>query len=139
MICFDVSLNDEHVCTAGVGDEGVLTAILGWSDAVENRAKTKKRRGVDLQVGGISEDKHVSWVEAFDKLEVGDTVTIRIIESAKPERPRRRKIRTTTPDEPEYGPPQEGPQCSFCSRFAGEVRKLLPGPTVYICNDCVEI
>ena len=30
-------------------------------------------------------------------------------------------------------------RCSFCGRFQNEVKKLIAGPNVYICNECVEI
>jgi ATP-dependent Clp protease ATP-binding subunit ClpX len=29
--------------------------------------------------------------------------------------------------------------CSFCSRSQHEIRKLVAGPTVFICNECVEL
>ncbi|MCL2672662.1 MAG: ATP-dependent Clp protease ATP-binding subunit ClpX [Clostridiales bacterium] len=30
-------------------------------------------------------------------------------------------------------------RCSFCGKLRGEVRKLVAGPNVYICNECVEL
>jgi ATP-dependent Clp protease ATP-binding subunit ClpX len=33
---------------------------------------------------------------------------------------------------------QRGLKCSFCQRPASEVRKLVSGPGVYICDRCVE-
>jgi len=30
-------------------------------------------------------------------------------------------------------------RCSFCGKNQHEVRKLIAGPTVYICNECVEV
>ncbi|MFZ5907545.1 MAG: ATP-dependent Clp protease ATP-binding subunit ClpX [Nitrospirota bacterium] len=30
-------------------------------------------------------------------------------------------------------------KCSFCGKGHGEVKKLIAGPTVYICNECVEL
>lgn len=30
-------------------------------------------------------------------------------------------------------------KCSFCGKGHAEVRKLIAGPTVYICNECVEL
>jgi ATP-dependent Clp protease ATP-binding subunit ClpX len=30
-------------------------------------------------------------------------------------------------------------KCSFCGKGHSEVRKLIAGPTVYICNECVEL
>jgi ATP-dependent Clp protease ATP-binding subunit ClpX len=29
--------------------------------------------------------------------------------------------------------------CSFCSKSQKEVRKLIAGPNVYICDECVEL
>ena len=28
--------------------------------------------------------------------------------------------------------------CSFCGKSQDEVKKLIAGPSVYICNECVE-
>ncbi len=30
-------------------------------------------------------------------------------------------------------------RCSFCGKSQHEVKKLIAGPTVYICNECVEV
>ena len=30
-------------------------------------------------------------------------------------------------------------QCSFCGKSQNEVKKLIAGPTVYICNECIEL
>ena len=30
-------------------------------------------------------------------------------------------------------------QCSFCGKSQKEVKKLIAGPTVYICNECIDI
>ena len=37
-----------------------------------------------------------------------------------------------------FGPP-ESVRCSFCSKDANQVRKLVGGPGVFICNECVEL
>ena len=29
--------------------------------------------------------------------------------------------------------------CSFCGKSQHEVRRLIAGPTVFICNECVEL
>jgi ATP-dependent protease Clp ATPase subunit len=36
------------------------------------------------------------------------------------------------------GPPEEL-RCSFCSKRQDEVRKLIAGPKVFICDECVEV
>jgi hypothetical protein len=30
-------------------------------------------------------------------------------------------------------------RCSFCSKTQNEVRKLIAGPAVYICDECVDV
>jgi ATP-dependent Clp protease ATP-binding subunit ClpX len=36
-------------------------------------------------------------------------------------------------------PDGEGLKCSFCNKSQRDVRKLIAGPTVYICDECVDI
>lgn len=33
----------------------------------------------------------------------------------------------------------DAPRCSFCGKSQNEVKKLIAGPTVYICNECIDI
>ena len=39
--------------------------------------------------------------------------------------------------------PREGERrrlkCSFCGKSQNDVRKLIAGPTVYICDECIEL
>jgi len=30
-------------------------------------------------------------------------------------------------------------RCSFCSKSQNDVKKLIAGPTVYICDECVDV
>jgi ATP-dependent Clp protease ATP-binding subunit ClpX len=34
---------------------------------------------------------------------------------------------------------EESLKCSFCGKGQDEVKKLIAGPTVYICNECIEL
>lgn len=36
-------------------------------------------------------------------------------------------------------PPRDTLYCSFCGLSQHEVRKLIAGPTVFICDGCVEL
>ncbi len=38
-----------------------------------------------------------------------------------------------------YGESGDVPTCSFCGKKQDEVRKLIAGPMVYICDECVEL
>jgi hypothetical protein len=46
---------------------------------------------------------------------------------------------------PSEHPPTEGPpgselvQCSFCAKRQREVAKIIAGPGVYICNECIDL
>jgi ATP-dependent Clp protease ATP-binding subunit ClpX len=40
---------------------------------------------------------------------------------------------------PRKGPENRDLACSFCSKPQREVRKLIAGPSVYICDECVEL
>jgi ATP-dependent Clp protease ATP-binding subunit ClpX len=31
------------------------------------------------------------------------------------------------------------PRCSFCGKRQDEVKKLISGPEVYICNECIDL
>jgi len=42
------------------------------------------------------------------------------------------KTRIRTPDEPIL-------RCSFCNRAQAEVRKLIAGPKVFICDECIQV
>ncbi len=35
--------------------------------------------------------------------------------------------------------PRQRLYCSFCGKEQGEVAKLIAGPTVFICNECVDM
>ena len=38
-----------------------------------------------------------------------------------------------------YTPENPPLSCSFCGKFTTEVDKMIAGPGVYICNECVEL
>ncbi len=40
---------------------------------------------------------------------------------------------------PQFRRPEELLCCSFCGKSQNEVKKLIAGPTVYICNECIDI
>ena len=35
--------------------------------------------------------------------------------------------------------PADGAHCSFCGRGPNEVKRLIAGPMVFICDECIEI
>jgi hypothetical protein len=84
MIAFDISINGESRVLAGVGDVGVLSAILTWGSA-----STAMKGSTDLNVGGISgPSEHVQWLR--EQLKVGDTIFITIREVSDVDAPKQR-------------------------------------------------
>lgn len=85
MICFEVSVNGNTVCVAGVGAEGVLSAILSWA---QKSPEFRKARGQGwtpsephLHVGGLVKEEHLRWLNGQFEVAVGDEVTVRVIEA----------------------------------------------------------
>ena len=95
MPVFHVYLNGKKVCTAGVGDLGVLGAHVSWVRRKGERTLSKKPDSVEeellLHVGGLitPANEHVCWLDR--KLDVGDEVRIRIVEDAAVDQPRSRE------------------------------------------------
>jgi hypothetical protein len=76
--------NDRKVCLAGIGDDGVLTAIVNW-------VARKGSGDLYLTVGGLVSpvSEYVTWVR--QDLAVGDIITIKVVEASSTDVPRSRK------------------------------------------------
>jgi hypothetical protein len=96
MIAFDVFLNRKRLARAGVGSDGVLTAITTW---VRRRAPERRRkrprwdRDLSFSLGGYRSTndevgEHFKWEDR--KLKPGDVITIKVITAARVDEPRRR-------------------------------------------------
>jgi hypothetical protein len=107
MICFDVLKNGAKVATAGLGDYGVMTAIIDWvGHSPHTIAKWQAEGGKDIppvelrfHVGGLrlNEAKvheHLKWFE--EELKPGDEVVIRILDQASADAPR--EVKAEDPD-----------------------------------------
>jgi hypothetical protein len=119
MICFEVYINGQKVCLAGVGDDGVLSVMASFIASSESQR-------TDFRVGGLIKvdaeiQQQVEWIDR--EVNVGDDITIKIVESEN------------------YDTPMNGRtqylQCSFCRKKQEEVSKLIAGSNNYICNECV--
>jgi hypothetical protein len=80
MIAFEIHLNDQKLCRAGIGDSGVLSAIVTWSAAT--MATGTRNESLFLNMGGLvtPERKHVSWINQ-KPLAVGDRIQVNIVEA----------------------------------------------------------
>ncbi len=84
MIAFQVALNGAHLCTAGVGDGGVLTVMLTFVGS---------RQELDLEVGGLLDDTNLGWPVPRSP-QVGDEIVVRVVETARPDPPSKREPET---------------------------------------------
>jgi hypothetical protein len=83
MRAFNVSLNKKKLCVAGVGERGVLAAIIGW---------VARDRGEDLylNVGGLANEEHRDWIK-HKRLQVGDEIRVTIVETGSSDKPTSRQ------------------------------------------------
>jgi hypothetical protein len=100
MTVLDVYLNDRKCCRAGVGTDGVLTAIVNWVKLTGPAAREARRRGAPLeesrlQVGGLAGDTHQSWIER--NLQVGDRIGIVVARARTADPPRATQERMPKP------------------------------------------
>jgi len=96
MICFEVSVNGNRLCTAGVGENGVLTAILTWVSSQSEEAspdnEERKEKPI-LHISGLMNEEHISWLENPNLISLGDVVSIKVISSQTIDEPSRRESR----------------------------------------------
>jgi hypothetical protein len=98
MIAFDVFLNRKKLARAGVGSDGVLTAMTTWVRRRAARTAGKRRqphwdRDLSFSLGGYRSTngdvgEHFKWEDR--KLKPGDVLTIKVITAVRVDEPRRR-------------------------------------------------
>lgn len=86
MICLEVRVNAQPYCVAGVGDVGSLRALISWryNPLIDDVSGVM---GV-MVFGTTAEAQELSWGDGLRYLQVGDTVTVRLIECETPTPPR---------------------------------------------------
>lgn len=92
MICFEISINGKLVCTAGIGELGILSAILTWVKRDPNRCPDgmsedewcKEELCFDVRgaVGHEIERERLQWID--QAIQVGDKITIQIENKSEP-------------------------------------------------------
>jgi hypothetical protein len=90
MIAFEVYLNGEKLCTAGLGDLGVVSAILGWRGTQPYKDGTAPEGpALDFSVRDLTSPaaEHVEW--AHPEVHLNDEIRIRLVESTLVDEPRK--------------------------------------------------
>ncbi len=130
MKCFEITINGEMICTAGVGDDGVLNTIVSFvkRDDTGGNASSQNNgfENLDVRVSGLANrergvSERLEWLHR--DLQIGDEVLIKITEASACDEPGNKEVTYLA--------------CSFCSKKQNEVSKLIAGPAVYVCNECV--
>ncbi len=91
MIAFEVRVNDELICTAGLEDFGVLSAIISWVRRRPENSLDRKSIEEELtaEIGGLNSlDEHLTWLSKA--LMVGDSFSLRIVNVDKVDAPIRK-------------------------------------------------
>jgi hypothetical protein len=83
MRAFKVYLNRKKLCLAGIGDDGVLTAITNWVSGGPH-----KTSDLFLEVGGLVSPsrEHLNWIKQ-KPLRVGDEIRVKIVEKDSVDKP----------------------------------------------------
>jgi len=137
MLCFEVFVNDKKVCTAGHEElDKVITSLIYEKD----------KESVTLTIGGdiIGDDSirgYAQWLILVESngsktkrgLKIGDEVRIIINKDIKPDKPMIYKSGK------EVTKSRLKIYCSFCSKQQNEVKTMIAGPKVYICDECVDL
>jgi len=81
MICLEISVNGKKLAVAGLGSDGVISAIVNWVATPASKHSKRRTEKMFLSLGGLANGKHVTWIKAARKtLKKNDTVKVKIIE-----------------------------------------------------------
>ena len=99
MRAFALYVNGKKISTAGIGDVGVLSAIVTWVGRRSRTSVPKSRGGVEdivVELGGLDTEtnEHLRWSQR--PLRVGDDVCIKVIDAESVDKPRHRQKRNQT-------------------------------------------
>jgi hypothetical protein len=95
MKALEVFINGHRLCLAGVGEDGVMSAIVTWAGGPEREGD------IFLSVGGLDSpaDEHLRW--NVPTIGVGTEILVRVAEATSVDPPddRTRSERPTTPEQ----------------------------------------
>ncbi len=99
MIAFEISIDGQMICTAGVSDVGVASVIASWvrrpaRDCTSGSPIPDQfEEELGLDVGGLMQDPdgapvHIRWLQ--QPLRLGEQITLTIVEAGEVDPPRTR-------------------------------------------------
>ena len=130
---------------------------------VKAKHKGQERREYDAELGDLVSSYHPDWIVLagwmrvlsmsflsrfsrrvvnLDPAELRDQVSVNliaVIECAQADAPRSWKDMKTLPMRREENLDRDENRCCFCHKTASERRRLIAGPPVFVCNECVSV
>lgn len=89
MIGFEISINGKRVLLAGLNnDPGVLNAIIDYIKRENlSNGKSSIEEEISIRVGGLNSNTkdHLEWTN--EKLKIGDSIIIKVVEALKVDDP----------------------------------------------------
>jgi len=137
MLCFEVYVNDKKVCTAGHEElDKVITSLTFDKDKGTVILSIDGQMFVNNSLSGYAQwfipaENYGSRIKR--KVKIGDEVKIIAKHDAVPDKP---MIYKSGKEITKSGTKL---YCSFCSKGQKEVNKMIAGPKVYICNECIDL
>jgi hypothetical protein len=130
MKCIHISINGAHYCTAG--HESVADIGVQITYAPEQEVGILSVIGV-FPKNIFVERPNDPWRQK--EISMDDQVVVTLVDSDKPDLTTLVKVIESAS---EYGSGDLGLHCSFCGKKEGEVSKIIAGPNVFICSECIK-
>jgi len=144
MLCFEVYVNDKKVCTAGHEElDKVITSLTFDKDKGTVILSIDGQIFVNNSLSGYAQ-----WfIPAEDygsrtkrKVKIGDEIRIISKRDVVPDKPMIYRVgKQGKKSEEDSKKVKPLIYCSFCSKEQKEVKKVIAGPEVYICNECIDL
>lgn len=99
MIAFEIWVNGEHICTAGIQQFGSVSAITTWAKRIDSTSdkltEGEHEEELDLNVAGLTYDSEgnnvfLKWINRT--LEVGDEINLKIVQTSEVDKPISKEI-----------------------------------------------
>jgi hypothetical protein len=88
MRCFEVEVNGERYCLAGVGDVGALSAFVTYVGVRGSEGEAvigPTYLSVSGFSGSVEDQHHFHWREGIRPLGPGDVITVRVVDAESPD------------------------------------------------------